>query len=140
MYEIVQFALPDDAVMRVLSPVGRRSFMDEMVADPKKRQRAALIARTAYRVERNGIGWAFESETFKWLSKDVSVCELRVKGNVIRVMTYLERGIAFPVYLFDFDGHQGKRASIPSALIAKAETLAKEAAKCLERERNGRHE
>lgn len=124
--------------MYVLAPVGRKSFMEEMSDDPKKRRRAALIANAAWRVARNGIGWAFSSETFKWVVKGISVCELKVKGEVIRVMTYLDDGLAIPVYLFDFDGHQGKRGVIPPSIIARAKKLAGEAAICIERRRGAR--
>lgn len=62
--------------------------MEELASDPKRQERAALIARTAVRIERYGKEWAFQSATSKWISSGISLCEVRVRGRVVRVMAY----------------------------------------------------
>lgn len=136
LYTISEYKLTEESSMRVLSRDGKPSFIEELARSPKTRRRASLIARTADRIERFGIDWAFESTTLKWVSADISLCEMRVSGKVIRVMTYLTPGTTSPIYLFDFDGHQGKGGSIPPHLLRKAEQLAQEARSCLERNTN----
>ena len=129
-YEIVSFTLSAEASMNVLSSSGRPSFMDDLADDPKKRQRAVLIARAAEKVARNGIGWARSSKTLKPITARLSVFELRVPGKTIRVMTYLHDGVE-PIYLFDFDGHHGKDGKIPPSIIEKAHVLAEAARTCM---------
>lgn len=127
MYIISEYGLPEALSMRVLRRAHKPSFMDEMAEDPKRYERAALIARIAARIERRGKEWAFQSATSKWLASSVSVCEVRIRGKVVRVMAYWPPQEARPVYLFDFDGHQGKSGNIPSHLLDKAYRLAQEA-------------
>lgn len=129
-YEIVLFTLTSELSMKVLSPIGRPSFMDRLVHDPKKRERATLIARTAEKVARTGIGWAKESKTLKVVTAKVSVFELRIPGKVIRVMAYLHEGTD-PIYLFDFDSHAGKSGKIPPAMLDRANRLAEVARNCI---------
>lgn len=132
-YEIVSFALSEDTSMDILVAAGRKTFMEKLAGNPKDQDRAALIARTVDRVGRNGIPWAKESKTLKTITATVSVFELRVPGKVIRVMTYLHDERA-PIYLFDFDGHQGKGGKIPQSLIDKASKLAEAARECIAKE------
>lgn len=129
-YEIVAFSLSDGCEMRVLARKGAQSFMEKMTGNPKRHQRAEQIRRAAERVARNGVEWAKVSKTLKAIAPDLYVYELRVPGKVIRVMTYLHNGIE-PIYLFDFDGHQGKKGGIKASDIEKAQELAAEAAALL---------
>lgn len=132
-YEIVSFRLSAGSYMKVLASAGKPSFMDELVDNPKSRQRSVLIARTVERVNKNGLDWARSSHTLKTITADLSVFELRVPGKVIRVMTYVHEG-RVPVYLFDFDGHQGKNGKLPPSLMKRAEALARIAFECMKRE------
>jgi hypothetical protein len=132
-YEIVSFKLSEGVSMDILVSTGRKTFMEKLAGNPKDQNRAAVIAKTADRVGRNGISWAKASKTLKAITATVSVFELRVPGKVIRVMTYVHDGET-PVYLFDFDGHQGKGGKIPQSLIDKANTLAEAARECIARE------
>ena len=134
MYTITSYQLSEETYMRVLTPCGHAPFIEELARSPKTRRRAALIARTADRLQRFGRAWGFESGTLKWIAPEVSLCELRVGGKVIRVMAYLPPEPAPPIYLFDFDGHQGKDVSIPAHVKSRAKELAVEAKRCIERE------
>lgn len=131
-YEIVSFNLHDAHKMYVLRRIGAPCFMDVLEGDPKKQKRAALIKRAAERVERYGIEWARESKTLRKIDSKLFVYELRVAENVIRVMTYLHKGVV-PVYLFDFDGHKGKSGNISSSDKEKGRNLAKIAQAILEK-------
>ena len=132
-YEVVSFKLSETVSMNILTATGRQTFMEKLVSNPKGQNRAALIARTADRVGRNGIPWAKETKTLKTITSTVSVFELRVPGKVIRVMTYVHDEKT-PIYLFDFDGHQGKGGGIPQNLIDKANKLAEAARECIAKE------
>lgn len=132
-YEIVSFELSENTSMNILTATGRQTFMEKLISNPKGQNRAALIARTVDRVGRNGIPWAKESKTLKTITSTISVFELRVPGKVIRVMTYLHDEKT-PIYLFDFDGHQGKGGKIPQNLIDKASELAEAARECIAKE------
>lgn len=132
-YEIVSSRIGDDAYVLALAPIGTDTFIEKMMSTPKKQVRAASIVKTMRRIIDNGIEWAFDSETFKPLDSGLALCELRVSGKVIRVMTYLHKGQT-PIYLFDFDSHQGKGSGIPENIMEKAESLAKAAKECMEEE------
>lgn len=132
-YEIVSSEVDDGICALMLAPCGADTFMEKMAATPKMQERAALIARTMRRVSENGVDWAFESKTFKSLEPELSLCELRVKGKIIRVMTYIHDN-QVPIYLFDFDGHQGKRSNIPANIKRKGKELAKIARECMAKE------
>lgn len=74
--------------------------------------------------------WAKDSETLKLLNAELALYELRIKGKIIRVMTYVHND-QVPVYLFDFEGHQGKTGQIRKEHMEKAQKLAKIAKECL---------
>lgn len=132
-YEIVSTEIDEGVNVLCLAAESKPSFLEELGASPKTKERAALISRTTKRIHDFGIDWAFVSKTFKPLDKELSLCEMRVTGRVIRVMTYVHNNI-LPIYLFDFDGHQGKGNSIPPNYLERGKRLSIEAHKCMEKE------
>lgn len=132
-YSIATIILGDGVRACVLTRSGEDDFLTDLASTGKTRNRAVLIARMAARVARNGTDWAVAAKKLKPVSRDVSMFELRIDRRVIRVMAYIHDDPAHtPVYLFDFDGHQGKSGKIDRNLIKKGERLAAIAAKCME--------
>lgn len=132
-YEIVSLEIADGVEALCLAVVGKPPFLEKLSCSPKTRDRAVLISRTANRIHDNGLDWAFQSETLKSIDDELSLCELRIKGRVIRVMTYIHNK-QIPIYLFDFDGHQGKTGKVSSNILKKGKQLSEEARKCMESE------
>lgn len=61
----------------------------------------------------------------------VTVFEVRVKGTVIRVTAYIHARY-IPIYLFDFDAHQGSANNLPKRLIKRVQEMAALAKSCAE--------
>lgn len=112
-------------------------FLERMERDRKRNERFKLIRLAIKKICERGIGRCVGKRNFvKPLDSCLGLCEVRVAGHVIRVMTYLHswkcgQGL---VLLFDFDGHQGSDR-ISRSQMDKGRRLAKEARACIEREK-----
>ena len=93
-------------IMVLADEDSEETFLDEMAGDPRTRETASRIVRAAHRISESGIAWAIDSQTLKRLkgTKGLALFELRAKGTVHRVMTYVHAG-STPVLLFHFEGH-----------------------------------
>lgn len=79
--------------------------------------------------------WARQTNRLRFLGTSLSLYELKVDGKVIRIMTYVHHD-ATPVYLFDFDEHQGKHAGIPKHVMDRGKKLTAIAAGLIMEEHN----
>ena len=119
----------------VLANGDRLTFLEKASVE-----RASRMASFMCKVAANGVSWALEAgilKAIKGLKGDISIFELKCKGTVIRVMTYIHGGTERrPVYLFDVNAHRGSDGGCSPADKRKAVRLALEARKCME-ERKG---
>lgn len=127
-----------DKPVRVLARTSEeKHFLKRMEENPKRNERFCLIKKAIEKMYERGIDKCLGRKNFlRQLDGDVSLFEVKVAGQVIRVMAYLHRwsgGIGM-VLLFDFDGHQGSD-KIPKPLMEKGRRLAREAKVCIEREK-----
>ena len=132
-HRLVSYELEDGLSATFLAPGASAPFIAKLAGNPKTRQRAVAITRAVTQVARNGVGWAKESCKFRSLDAGLALYELKANGKVIRVMTYVHRE-SVPIYLFDFDGHQGKSGSIPKHVMERGRSLAEQAARLMEEE------
>ena len=112
-------------------------FLERMEGDPRHNERFRLIRLVIKKICDRGIGRCVGKRNFiNPLDSCLGLCEVRVTGHVIRVMTYLHswKGGQGLVLLFDFNGHQGSDR-IPKSQMEKGRRLAKEARACIEREK-----
>ena len=120
------------AWMYALGNPSDKDFMDRCLAkDPKRAQRIAVTVR---RIIDRGCAWAFASETMKRLvlgKGKLAKFEVRIKGGLIRIAAYLHLN-EIPIYLFDFDTHQGSQSNLPRRHIEHALELATIARECCE--------
>lgn len=136
-YELVSQRLNDAVSIIVLNPVHKQdTFLDEMNADPKRREEAALITRSLIRIYENGLEYAIDAGLLKPLkgAKDISLFEVKAKKTVFRVMSYVTNSHDIPlVLLFDFKGHrQNASGGISKQTMVKATKLAKIAKQLIE--------
>ena len=129
-YEIIRYELGDGAYMLVLTQTNKLPFIKKLASNPKTKEDASIIVKAAKRVSVNGVEWAKQAKVLKAIDNNLSLFELRISGRVVRVMTYL--GKDEPVYLFSFDGHQGKTGKIPKSIIKKGKQIAQLAEQSLE--------
>ena len=90
-----------------------RTFLEEMAADPRRRDETGGIVRALRRLLQNGVDWGFESGTLKFLqgTTDIALYELKAKAQTYRVMTYVHGGkVRSPILLCAFRAHQSKQA------------------------------
>lgn len=123
---------PGRGMLYVLCPDSGKSFIDELARSDVGRLSRILV--TAKRIYDYGCAFGFASQTIKRIEAGkcaVAVFEVRVKGTVIRVAAHIHNS-AIPIYLFDFDTHQGARSHLPRRHIDHAKELAAIAAKCAE--------
>lgn len=122
-HRLIAYDLGTDRFAIVLAPAHTKSFIEKLVGDPKTRQRANAIVKAMAQIAKNGTKWARQANKLRFLGTSLSLYELKVDGKVIRIMTYVHHD-ATPVYLFDFDGHQGKHAGIPKHVMDRGKKLA----------------
>lgn len=122
-HRLIAYDLGADRFAIVLAPAHTKSFIEKLVGDPKTRQRANAIVKAMAQIAKNGTKWARQANKLRFLGTSLSLYELKVDGRVIRIMTYVHHD-ATPVYLFDFDGHQGKHAGIPKHVMDRGKKLA----------------
>lgn len=131
-YEIRKVKATKDTLVNVLAKEGEKDFLSKLHSSGKTKYRARVIAGMMEKVARFSTDWAIQAKKLKQLTSDVSVFELRADGKVIRVMTYLhDDEQRTPIYLFDFDGHQGKGGHIKKSDLARAKKLASLARGCM---------
>lgn len=133
-YEIVEVTL-GDAMVLVLAQEGRPSFIEKLRNSGKGVDRASVIAKAMLRLSTYGTSWAMDIKHLRLLRREgdgLAVYELRANDKVIRVMTYVhDDRDKTPVYLFDFDGHQGKTGKVPRRQIERGVNLARAARECM---------
>lgn len=129
-YRLIAYDLGAERFAIVLAPAHTKSFIEKLVGDPKTRQRANAIVKTMAQIAKNGTKWAQQTNKLRFLRTDLSLYELKIDRKVMRIMTYVHHD-ATPVYLFDFDGHQGKHASIPRHVMDRGKKLAAIAAELM---------
>lgn len=122
-YVIVEHDTGDGHSILVLSKEGRPDFLSKMRSAGGDKKRYRLIVKVASRIERNGTA-PFVGPFVRVLDNDLSLVEIKVNGQVIRVMAYKGQRM---VLLFDFDGHQGKSGKISPSNMKRGRMLAKEA-------------
>lgn len=132
-YEIRIHDLEDGQRMQVLAPTGSKSFIDKLIEAPKSQSRLIKITKMAQRVAEAGVGWAITAQKLKLLEDDLALYELKIGNTTLRIMTYLHNQTQ-PIYLFDFEGHQGKTGQIPQGCMKRGRTLAKAARECMQKE------
>lgn len=118
--------------MYVVKRKNGKSFMDDCIR--KEPQYASRIGTTALRVFDNGIEWALETGTLtriKGTKGPIVVFETRVKGDILRVATYLHEN-SIPIYLFIFRTHGGSNNNLSEHDKQHAVEMAKRAAACAE--------
>ena len=123
---------PDEGTFYVLKQGGEKTFIEKCAR--KAPYRLSRILKTMKRIYDRGCKFGFDSETIvriKGVDADVSVFEVRVKGAVIRVAAYIHAGY-IPIYLFDFDTHQGSANNLPKRFIERALDMAVLAKSCSE--------
>lgn len=131
-YRIESIELEEGFRAHAIAKEGEPCFLEDLASNGKTRRRATMILRMALKVARNGTEWAICAEKLKSVTPTVSVFELRADGKVLRVMTYVhDDEERTPVYLFDFDGHQGKTGKIKASVLEKAKRLAIAARECM---------
>lgn len=121
---------PKNGMLYVLCPSPGKSFIEDLYA--KDMERLSRILNTARRIYSAGCRYGFDSQTIKPIvsgGHDIAIFEVRVKGTVIRVASYIHEGW-IPIYLFDFDSHQGSKSKLPKRHIKRAAELACEARAC----------
>ncbi len=117
-------------LMYVLRQGNSKSFMEDCARTD--RTRLASIVKTAKRIYDHGCSFGFDSGTIKRIRAgkiDIDVFETRVNGSVIRIATYIHNGW-IPIYLFDFDTHQGSGNNLQQRHIARAVAMALTARDC----------
>lgn len=119
----------------VLARENAASFIDKLLDNPRTRRRAGAITKAIAQVSKNGVEWAKQADKLKFLNAGLSLYELKIGGRVIRIMTYVHCD-SVPVYLFDFNGHQGKSRKIPRHIMDRGEKLAIIAARLMTEEHN----
>ncbi|MGL5173839.1 MAG: hypothetical protein ACRC75_08300 [Olsenella sp.] len=114
----------------VLAPYdpSRDDFLQKMRKDRKSVERYRLITRAAGKVCEFGVMKARQIELLRTIDASLSLFEIFIGGEVIRVMTYVGKraggGQEECVLLFDFKGHQGKTGKISSSDLIKGKKLA----------------
>ena len=131
-YEIVEHETECGNPILVLRPEGGTDFLEKMKSKPKELQRYRLITRMVARIQFDGPK-KYIGRMVRVLDSELSLFELKVAGQVIRVMAYIYQPYAGHriVLLFDFNGHQGSN-KIPGHLMKKGRDLAEIARKNLE--------
>ena len=141
-YKVVEHEL-GTAGMRALvlrSETSKKDFIVKLKESKRDRTRLDLIVRTLERIQFEGIERCEAIRLIRVLDGNLCYAEIKIPGNVIRVMCYVHnRGTpsAELVLLFDFDGHQGKRGQIPKPIMKRAATLASIAKATMEEEGHG---
>ena len=123
---------PDEGTFYVLRQGKERSFIEDCAR--KDPYRLSRILKTMKRIYDYGCTFGFDSKTIvriKGKDIDVDVFEVRIKGTVIRAAAYFYEGY-IPIYLFDFDTHQGSANNLPRRFIARARDMALLARRCSE--------
>lgn len=109
----------------------RSDFLEKLGSSKKTADRAKLIMRTMEKIGERGIARCIGKSNFiSILDGELGMAEVRVKGQVIRVMCYVPPARDAVVLLFDFDGHQGKTGAIPKPVMKKGRKLAAIAGEC----------
>lgn len=126
-YRIIEHDIGGGSSVLVLSPDGRDDFLSKMKARRGDRSRYRLIVRAVSRIVQRGEA-PFRETMVRVLDSELSLIEIKIPGQVIRVMAY--RGERL-VLLFDFDGHQGS-GKIATKDLERGRTLAKHAKNALE--------
>lgn len=127
---------PSESILVLAQAAKQGTFLDELSADPRKKDQAAAIMRAASRLARNGTEWAIASETLKLLDGGLALFELRAKRKVWRVMAYVHDDAArTPVLLFAFDAHKSKKAGgIRTQDMKRAKSFARIARELMKQE------
>lgn len=107
-YRLVSCELGDGLLGLFIAGDNAPSFIESMLLKPKQRERVSLIVRSIVQIEKNRISWCKETGKLRNLDSGSSLFEFKVASKVIRLMMYVHDN-GFPVCLFDFDGHKGKR-------------------------------
>ena len=140
-YKLVSYDLDEGFQMLVLGSVDQdgeaSTFIGDLQSSGKTIDRASLISKSAKRIAMGGIEWAIVSRKLRKIDSDLALFEMKINKSVIRVMTYIHEEET-PVYLFDFDGHQGKTGKIPQSYIDKGREMAIHAAECMRSEEGER--
>lgn len=123
---------PDEGVFYALRQANGKSFVEDCAKrDP---YRLSRILKTLKRIFDYGCSFGFDSKTIveiKGARVGIAVFEVRLKGTVIRVAAYIHAGY-IPIYLFDFDTHQGSANNLPKRFIKRAQEMAVLAKSCAE--------
>lgn len=127
VYRIIEHDIGGGSSVLVLSPDGRDDFLSKMKARRGDRSRYRLIVRAVSRLVQRGEA-PFRETMVRVLDSELSLIEIKVPGQVIRIMAY--RGEKL-VLLFDFDGHQGS-GKIATKDLERGRMLAKHAKSALE--------